>query len=354
MGSGFRLYWTRKSDHGTRADSGVLSFSSTDVTAFLRGDLIAWNPFDISAIERAFLLFHLGEVDEVLWQVAVGGAASSDAVDLAAAHRVTAQAMEALVKRVEKHVPMSELPRLRILKGARPSGGVRSGWDCGTHKHESGTAEAHTTGRWSGRSKDKVDQECRSPSRTAASKCSSTSASSGRTCFRALLGASRWRARNAWTYQPTDAGQKFSRAVSSHGKRRTGPLALVVLRDMCGGGEVSSVTRRPYCSSTSSTCSMKCYGRIARRHGHSPFETVALLTMLEGFGRRGAIIEMADLHRLFIELKSSGALETSSTCSLPPGTNSTECSSFFETGGTRCDERLSSQGGARMRASIQS
>src|SRR5437016_1563881 len=37
------------------------------VAQFVGGDALAWNPFRITPVERAFLFFHLGERDELLW-----------------------------------------------------------------------------------------------------------------------------------------------------------------------------------------------------------------------------------------------------------------------------------------------
>jgi hypothetical protein len=49
------------------------------------------------------------------------------------------------------------------------------------------------------------------------------------------------------------------------------------------------------------------YGHVERRAGHSPFESAALYALAQQLPN-GVAIEMEDLHRILLRMKTSGAL----------------------------------------------
>jgi hypothetical protein len=48
----------------------------------------------------------------------------------------------------------------------------------------------------------------------------------------------------------------------------------------------------------------KAYGMVARRAGHTPFESAAVLSMLLGL-EQGLVVEIGYLHDIFVRVKSS-------------------------------------------------
>jgi hypothetical protein len=284
------------------------SFFDLDaVKAFAAGKVDAWNPFDIPPIERVFLLYHLGEKDEVLWRVAVAaglyGAGST--VDTATAHRFTAEAMKVLVARVQDTAPISEYARLRPLRDlAKVIEAEAFGQPTTARPQQPGPKKpTRLQSRTARHTTKNADHQ-------AIPRCEMLVDLGILTkkVDRSLVGAALWKAKKSWRFDVTDAGAAFARAVDS--ATTTGPVApwqwQAFARASAAAEFVGNARDVPLCDVLDLL--FEAYRRISRPMGHTPLESVAVLTMLLALAQ-GKIVEIDTIHRLFLELKASGALQ---------------------------------------------
>lgn len=275
------------------------------ITAFLGGDKLAWNPFRITPEEKVFFLYHLGEHDHVLWDLAfaVGQLRRGHCIEAEEARQLTAAAMRRVVTAAERSRGFTQLLELRTLREltkviegemgiATPVTRARGlppgpGKPRGPARASKSNADHQTIPRFEmlvdlGFLEKRVDD--------------------------GLTGRALDRARSGWTYYVTDAAERFSQALAAIGRTPSPPWHWEVFAQTVGAsGLVGTEPPRRATPLEAVEAFLRSYGHVERRAGHSPFQSVALFAIATALPK-GLIVEMRDLHRIFLNIKTSGAL----------------------------------------------
>ena len=86
------------------------------IGAFSTGDVEVWNPFRLSLKEKLFFLYHLTEIDGVIFELLLmlgERGHEEDALESADAARLTCRALLSVLKRTQHKVPPAEVLRFR-------------------------------------------------------------------------------------------------------------------------------------------------------------------------------------------------------------------------------------------------
>jgi hypothetical protein len=284
-------------------------FPSAAVTAFANGRFEQWNPFLIPRVEQLFFLYHLGELDEMLWRVAVlvGNLGAHFEVSPTGARRIASEAMNAVLARVDRTAPLNEMPRVRVLRELAamiraevaddpraleqlvrrrgPTKSVRPGAARTDRRQTSKNADHQTVPRF----EMLVDLGFLTKP-----------VPSG------LAGANLWKAKNAWSFVVTPSAASFSKYMREQAVEPVVPWQWHHFAGACGASRPDGAPRKASVADVVDVL-LDSYDHVQRRAGHTPFESVALLTMVRALDT-GVTIEIEDIHRAFSELKVSGAL----------------------------------------------
>lgn len=290
-------------------------FDEEAVEAFLGGDVLAWNPFVLSGSERVFFLYHLGEIDEVLWRIAVAlgtlGSGHEVTVSDTSVYEITLEAMKQMLEGAQDRVSIPELPDLRTVRDLvnvidhelHPESASRSRAAYGPPAPRK-PGPSRRSARTKKSSKKNADHQA-IPRFEQLVDMGFLTKSVGPD----LRGPKLERARKAWSFVTTEAAAAFSGFVSDVDRVGDGRWKWSGFGAATGA---SGIAGSPTSSHLSLDVAMEffveCYERIRRRAGHTPFESVAILVVIQAL-EEGHWVEIAELHGIFLELKRSGALE---------------------------------------------
>lgn len=279
-------------------------FDRDAVAQFLRKDPRAWNPFSMSRCEKTLWFYHLGELDELLWRsaFAVGLEGEGGVVEVGRAHEIVATSMTTLVDRCTKAASMADVPRLRVLRELAKTIESEVGGKAGVVPLQRRRVGPPRPGR------------ARSKSTRATTKNADhqtiprfeTLVDLGfleKRVDPSVTGQKRWVGMNAWTFVVTPAARLFASA-----------MATAVPERFQWEGFGHAVASAFYPGSTRSPpvdivdILFDAYERVERRAGHTPFESLAMITLVEALSQ-GKYFEIGGLHEAFLRAKAAGALE---------------------------------------------
>jgi hypothetical protein len=279
-------------------------FDEPAAQRFLRGDYLAWNPFALTAAERAFFLYHLGEVDAPLWYIAftIGSMPRGAVIGPGRAREIARDQLRELTHRSESAVTLSDLPKFRTARmllaeietELDPATPAARGQPRRASIRSSG-AKRKTTKHADHEAIPRFEQLVDLGFLTKNVAADAT-------------GEKLEQARNAWTFTTTDVAVKFNRAFGEskpqtnrtwHRER----FAQVV----SDAGIFPARDSRVATDAEAFDLFANVYERFSRRVGHTPFESLAILTMLRAL-EHGLRVEVAHLHRMMVGLKRDGGL----------------------------------------------
>lgn len=277
------------------------------VARFVSGDTEAWNPFTFCPIERAFFFYHLGEQDVILWRLAreVGRLGAGVTLDPGAARQMTYHAMESLLDTVGSHVPMSDLSRLRTLRDLTSAIALELNSDYGSGTH---------------RPYPVVRRKLRKAGPVSTRHTLKNSDHQAIPRFEILVdlgfltkqvplqstGTELQRQRKAWRFTVTSAAQNFadqSAGTELEPAWQWNRFAHAVAAAGIAGASFS----RPARPVDAFQVFADVYDDLHRTAGHTPFDSLALMTMLRLL-ERGLVMEIRQLHDAMLRIKRDGAL----------------------------------------------
>ncbi len=293
-----------------------------DTERFFLGDPLAWNPFLLEPRERLFFLFHLLEIDRLTIELIddLGVRQAETPLESSDVARLTCRALFRVLRGAEKSVQPRDIPAYRtamelavtiareldlpdLIDSAEGFGKPRlpkppklSARRSDFGRPTSSVRERRTTKNADHQTIPRVEQLVdlgflRKPVDGDAKDDAST-----------LAGRRRWR------YVPTDACRRWAEARREvatpnvpfewDGFARTAVMAYSAVPPakslLTGPERVASYL-------------WNAYTRVARPIGHTPFDSVALVAMLDA-AVDSVAIEMAEFHRLMLAIKQSSAL----------------------------------------------
>lgn len=284
-------------------------FPADSVAAFASGRFNQWNPFLIPRQEQLFLLYHLGELDEMLYRVAIaaGSLGPNAEISPTLARQIGAAAITAVLARVERTAPLNEMPRVRVLRELATTISAEVAGDSQALKQlvrRRGPSKSFKPGA--------VRTDRRQTSKNADHQTIPRFEMLVDLGFltkpvdAVLSGAELWRAKNAWSFVVTPAGAAFAEYMTAHCPEPVFPWQWDHFAGACAASSPQGTTR-PADLADIVDILLDSYDHVQRRAGHTPFESIALLTMIRALDA-GLVVEIADIHRAFRELKASGTL----------------------------------------------
>lgn len=295
------------------SERGQLLFSMMDsvaVEAFLTGDPFAWNPYSFTIPERAYLLYHLGESDELMWQLAfdLGALDTGSEITAHAAYKFTLAGMQDVLRRAQPAIPIPELPRFRTARElAETIEWELSPGDSPPRRSRPLVPTPRIPGKPSSGSKRKSKKNADHQAIPRFEQLIDLGFLT-KHVDPALKGAELDRARKAWSFNTTNAAKSF-RLVLGGAERLEDPnwywshFAGAFAAGL--GGEHPA---RPATTLEAIDLFVEAYDIIHRPVGQTPFESVAILAMALGLGR-GLAVEIRNLHEIVLRLKREGALQ---------------------------------------------
>ena len=276
---------------------------------FKEGSVLAWNPFIITPTERLFFLFHLCQSDHLTLEiVATLGMQVPEVLETSQASKITCRAFFKMLNENRKSVPFRELPRFRAAQELACVMASELGLKdlqsrCGSRnvsrqpvrtRHGSGKVRRRTTKNSDHQTIPRFEQlvDLGFVTKPLATR----------------EGADEeYRARRRWKYQATPlCGAWAKRWLTPRTNDEPWHWHNFAWAAVTVG--VAGVV-------ASTVCSVECagrhlwnaYGRIRRVVGHTPFQSVALLAMIEA-AAQGHVVELSDLHRIMMTLKRDDLL----------------------------------------------
>lgn len=281
-----------------------------NVEAFVK-EREAWNPFDVTPAERAFLLYHLGESDELMLQIAidVGTLGAGAVCDAARSHKITAQGLKHVLRRAEHGLELQDRARFATVRELS----AMIDWEVGEGRDTPRPRSRHA----------KATPPRRRASGSAAGKRVTRKSADHQAIprFEQLVDlgvvtklpegddASAFeKARKAWTFVVTAEAQLFAAAAG-------GPSALDdrswlwtrFAKSVGASGIAGAIVTREATDDEALALFLESFDLIRRPVGHTPFEATAILTMVRGL-RKGVTIEIATMHDLMLKAKREGGL----------------------------------------------
>ena len=294
------------------AEDGLLLralLPQTKIQRFKEGAVLAWDPFVITPTERLFFLFHLCQVDHLTLEIlSTLGTGSTEVLETSEASKITCRAFFKVLDANRKSVPFRELPRFRVAQELA----------C-TMASELGLKDLQA--RCGSRNASRLPVRTRPGSGKVRRRTTKNSDHQTISRFEQLVdlgfltkplgtregGAEEHRARRRWKYQATPLCDAWTKQWL---KPRTSaePWHWHNFAWAAVAAGVTGVVE-------STVCTVECagrhlwnaYGQIRRAVGHTPFQSVALLAMIEA-ASHGHVVELADLHRIMMTLKRDDIL----------------------------------------------
>ncbi|MFL5352678.1 hypothetical protein [Archangium sp.] len=284
-------------------------FDETAIARFAAGNPLAWNPFYISPVEQAFFFFHLGEHDELLWNLAftVGQLGTGTEINAAMARSMLAQAMREFVARLQSTVTMSQVLELRTIRELSQSISAEMEPDRGVNKRLAHSKGPSALLRPRTNSKRATTKNADHQTIPRFEILVDLGFLEKRTPLE-LHGKALDRARSSWTYHVTEVAARFSEALAKIGELPVGNWHWKHFAYALGAtGLVTTQPVRVAKPEEAFQIFYKSYDKVERRAGHTPFVSVALLTMLNALAH-GLVVEIEELHSVLMRAKRGGEL----------------------------------------------
>ena len=276
---------------------------------FFAGDECAWNPYRLSVAERAFLCYHLGESDELLWELAfeAGQYPVGHVLEARDTYRLTLSGMRKVLARAEGRIPLPELPRLRTARELAAT--IAAEIDPDGSAMPISRTRFPPKRRLGKRQSEGKRKTCKNADHQAIPRCEqlvdlgllSKHIPTG------LTGAAARKARAAWRYEVTAALPALRGVLGDHGPDTPNWIWSKFSDSFVGASHGVVVSPRRATVGESLALFVEAYKRVHRPVGHTPFEPVALLAITVGM-ERGLIVEIKAIHDVMLSLKSSSSL----------------------------------------------
>ncbi len=303
VGKGYRI-----------TERGQLLFSLFDGSAverFLAGDPFAWNPFEITTAERAYLFYHLGEGDELLWQLVadLGEGEPGRTLSAVESYRLTLSGMKEVLGRADRKIPIPDLPRFRTARELAET----IEWELSDEDTplRRPSRPALPLPRLPGKATPGAKRKSRKNADHQAIPRFEQLIDLGFLSKRVdagLVGRELDRSRKAWSFSVSDAPMKFREVLGS--KRLLEPewywadfAKAFAAAHLAEGADRRVATQREAIAMFT-----EAYQIVKRPVGQTPFESVAILAMALGLSR-GLIVEIKVLHDTLLTLKRGGKLQ---------------------------------------------
>lgn len=284
---------------------------------FLAGDPSAWNPFPLDLEEKLFLLYHLSELDGVIFELIkdLGGLPEGTVLESNAAARMTCSALLRVLSRAMNDVQPRDVLKFRVACTL-----------ANTIAEELGMADEarELIGplRRKGPKPVKIGAQRgrsfgRPPRRTTKNADHQTIPRFEQLVDLGFLekpdhaahdDAERHAARQRWRYRPTEVCRRWHRAMQRIGEDTHVPFRWRSFASACF--EAFEIPLRSDASRDERTIAeyvWRAYTQIHRRAGVNPLESVALFAMLSA-AVDGVRLEMAQVHDLMLRIKHKDAL----------------------------------------------
>jgi len=276
---------------------------------FFAGEEQAWNPYRLSVAERAFLCYHLGETDELIWQLAfdAGNYSVGHVLEARDTYQLTLAGMRKVLNRAEDRVPLPELPRLRTARDLAATI----------------AAEIDPDGADEPVSRKRIPPKRRPGRRLADGKRKTYKNADHQAIPRfeqlvdlglmskhiapGLTGAAARKSHAAWRYEVTAELPALRGILGEHGLDTPHWIWSQFSNAFVAATHGGAVSPRQATIIESLSLFVDAYDRIHRPVGHTPFEPIALLAAAVGM-ERGLIVEIKTIHDVMLALKSSSSL----------------------------------------------
>ena len=276
---------------------------------FKEGAVLAWTPFIITPTERLFFLFHLCQIDHLTLEiVATLGMNAPEVLETSEASQITCRAFFKVLNENRKSVPFRELPRFRAAQELACVMASELGLKDLQSRCGSRTVARQPVRRRPGSGKVRRRTTKNSDHQTIPRFEQLVDLDFITKPLGTREGADEeYRARRRWKYQATPlCGAWSKRWLTPRTNDEPWHWHNFAWAAVTAG--VAGVV-------ASTVCSVECagrhlwnaYGRIHRVVGHTPFQSVALLAMIEA-ASQGHVVELADLHRIMMTLKRGDLL----------------------------------------------
>jgi hypothetical protein len=306
-------------------ERGLLLRHLFDVQAaekFFSGDVLAWDPFHLEAQEKLFFLYHLFEIDRLTVEVLddLGNLDADSTLESAGAARITCKALFRVLDEAQSGLQPRDIPAFRTAKAL-----------AATIAGELELSELVLAS--DGDSRPRVPRPVRPSARRSAFSGAGSASRGRRTTknadhqtiprFEQLVDlgflrkppegdidddASRLAASRRWRYRPTEACKRWAEARRAHTSEGQPFLWSGFARAAVASLGRSTVphVRRTAVENLAHYL-WSAYQLVARPMGHTPFDSIALIAMLQA-AADGIAIEMAEFHDLVLGIKQASAL----------------------------------------------
>lgn len=276
---------------------------------FFAGDECAWNPYRLSVAERAFLCYHLGESDELLWQLAfdAGQYPVGHVFEARDAYQLTLSGMRKVLERAGDRIPMPELPRLRTARDLAAA--IAAEIDPDSAEVPISRKRLPLKRRLGSGQSEAKRKTCKNADHQAIPRFEQLVdlGLMSKHIQPGLTGAAARKARAAWRYEVTAALPALRDVLGEHGLDTPNWMWSKFSDAFVGATLGGAVSPRHATVIESLALFVEAYGRIHRPVGHTPFEPIALLAVAVGM-ERGLIVEIKVIHDVMLALKSSSSL----------------------------------------------
>jgi hypothetical protein len=291
----------------------------TATSAFLSGDVKAWNPFLLTLKERLFLLYHLAEIDgvidDLLLQLGELDLQPGTALESGDAARMTCKALLRVLKNTQGKVPPAEVLRFRTASAlaatiAEELEMADEAMDLvGAARRKLPKAISPRTrraGAFAG-SRANVRKTTKNADHQTIPRFEQLVDLGFLTKPGAMSGdeSEQLAARKRWQYVPTDVCRRWAAAVreQEHGD---GPFlwnsfAAAAIRTFQIAPSVQALSTR---SKLVAEYVWKAYEHVHRRVGANPLDSVALFAMISA-ASDGVVIEMSEIHRFMLSIRKN-------------------------------------------------
>lgn len=301
IASGYRL--------SERGELWLTLMDQEGAASFFAGDEYAWNPYRLGVAERAFLCFHLGESDELLWQLAfdAGEYPVGHVLEPRDTYQLTLSGMRKVLERAGDRIPLPELPRLRIARDLAAT--IASEIDPDSPDLPSPRRRFPPKRRPGRGPADGKRKTCKNADHQAIPRFEQLVdlGLMSKDIAIGLTGSAARKARAAWRYQVTAALPVLRSVLGEHGLDTPNWIWSKFFDAFVGATQVCAVSPRHATVNESLALFVEAYDRIHRPVGHTPFEPVALLAAAVGM-ERGLIVEIKTIHDVMLSLKNSSRL----------------------------------------------
>jgi hypothetical protein len=280
--------------------------------AFLAGDASSWNPFPLDLKERLFFLYHLAELDGVIFELIndLGGLPDGTVLESNAAAHMTCSALMRVLSRAVNDVQPRDVLKFRVactlaytiadelgmsdearkLIGPLPRKGPKP-LKIGAQR---GRAPRKTTKNADHQTIPRFEQLVDLGFLEKPDYAASTE-------------AERRAARQRWRYRPTEACRRWHRAMQKTEMDTQVPFRWRGFASACFEAFEIPLRRNAAGERAIAEYVWRAYSQIHRRAGVNPLDSVALFAMLSA-AIDGVRLEMAEVHDLMLRIKRDDAL----------------------------------------------